>query len=251
MESTTPVIPFARDLNGRGVGWDLARHPHLLLVGGAGIGKTHAASILAESAAAGGAQVRIVDDVSGGAGYRAAPGSVIADPAAAMLLFSTLNRTLEQRQRQLVDAKARTIADLPAGARPQRVVTVLEGITGLIAEETCTRKERDIILYVAGRIARHGRSAGIHLITVAQSLHGAHISAHPGVAAIASGSSPIAFGRISPLQHRIVFGHSPAAVLPAGSPKGRAVFGPQGCVPRVIQVVPETPMPPTRINAQA
>lgn len=154
-----PVIPFAADLAGSPIVWDLrGEAPHMVIAGGCGPAPSHMAQVIAAKAASLGLDVRFCDPRPGqGDDLRGLPGITVADgvPEAAELIGSTRD-AMCQRYARMETAEA-----APGDAR--RIVLIVNEFAALqvlLGRDHPAPRQLGLLLATGGAAATHVLLAG-------------------------------------------------------------------------------------------
>ena len=194
-------LPFAVDVYGRTVAYDPQESAHLLLAGTTGSGKSGSLQFLIYSALLRDWEVYIADPSKGGTDFFFAEdyiAGMTGDVFEAAGMMRHVYDEVTRRKALNTEHKVSKVSDLPEEVRPKRILMILDEFTSLMMQEKPPERsddpeadagreevvrlnnEKQTIGFLAGKIGREARSAGVTLVLATQKLSSKMLDKIPG-----------------------------------------------------------------------
>lgn len=265
---SSKTIPFGTGVEGEPISFDLTDSSHLLLVGGSGSGKSISATALITPFLIQGYDIYIADPMKGAADFQYAEPwlkAVATDTLEASEMMNTVVKEMERRRNLNAQYGAATYRDLPEEVRPNHMVVFIDEVTSLLTVEKpvkATGKESEAealelakiqaeadarlnIGFIAGRIVREARSAGVTLLLAGQELKKETLDAIQGGSSIKNNMARIALGKMTQggLMSALKSFQDAPQHLGDVIPRGRGIYEPSSGKPVLFQSFFDGPTP--------
>lgn len=253
-------LSFASATTGETVEYDWTQDPHLLLLGGTNSGKSTAMTNLITGSIIHDCDVYIADPEKFGSDFRYAEPwlkgmALTVFEASAMM--EQIYAEVKRRKKLNGDYHVNKYTLLPEEVRPKHLVILIDEFTSLMAvarlsklpanaspdaqakhaEAEAENAARLNIGYLAGRIVREARSAGVTLILAGQELKSDTLDAIPGGKSLKGNMSRLVLGKMDQWSLASAL-KNPADVPELGEnvPKGRGIFESTAVSAQLIQI---------------